>query len=434
MNGEEIYQKLIGVKSQDIKKVTGRQSAIESLLLDEQAIAEALGIADEEADVREAREDISEFFTKRKSFETILNEEFKRRGIETSTTLLNDLNKIILDQKKALRDLPEDIQRSLEDVGVTQSQLNRAVAKETQGPIEVLRDLLEQRGVLSSEINTAMNFAQAFANTRLADQAVNLSALEFNLSSEKGDLADLEAKKKTILMSLVVEQKEILTLALNNPQANIDVNEDDIQSALDKIAAVPIPVGGELRTIGNQIIRVNEDGTTEVIFEGAAEDDPFTLSRGQLRFDAEGNVIARGAPTGAEDLRTQVVEIGGRKKLVNLDTGDTIRDLGASKAPSDKDRDLPATQTVLLADGAFLPGVLNELEDLIDENERFFGPRFGALFDPISGGPSRIFDKVAVQKAEDDLSRAAQLVGKFMEGGVLRKEDEIKYKKNATKL
>lgn len=285
--------------AQDIQKVTGRKSALESLLEDEQALNDALGIPGEEKDVEEARQDITDFFTKRKSFETLLKEEFTRRGIETSTTLLNDLNKRILDQQKTLRDLPEDIQRSLEDVGVTQSQLNRAVAKETQGPLEVLRDLLEERGVLSSEINTAMNFAQAFANTRFEDSAVQLSILEFNLESEKGDLVDLEDEKKRLLKVIVDEQKEILSLALDNPSANIDISEDDLQEALDKVAAIPIDTQLTEEIVGGFRILRDASGkviSTRSVTDGRGGGGGFVDDKGEpvssfeaARVDATGN-------------------------------------------------------------------------------------------------------------------------------------------------
>ena len=266
--------------AQDIQKVTGRKTAVESLLEDEQAVNEALGFAEEEEDVREAREDISEFFTKRKSFETLLNEEFKRRGIEVSTTLLNDLNARILTQQKSLRDLPEDIQKSLEDVGVTQAQLNRAVAKEIQKPIEVLRDLLEERNALASEINTAINFAQIFADSRFEDQAVQLMALQFNLESEKGDLFVLEQEKKDLLKLIIDEQKQVLSLALQNPDANIDVVEDGIQEALDKVRQLP----GELlsradaEALGLPFgISVREAAELGIVPVGEQFSDPFFL-------------------------------------------------------------------------------------------------------------------------------------------------------------
>lgn len=84
---------------------------------------------------------------------------------------------------------------------------------------------------------------------------------------------------------------------------------------------------------------------------------------------------------------------------------------------------LPATQVTNLSDGKFLPGLLDDLEGLMDENKGLFGRTTGRV--PFS--ESR--DVVNAQ-----LRTVSQLVGKFMEGGVLRKEDEEKYAKMLPKM
>ena len=84
---------------------------------------------------------------------------------------------------------------------------------------------------------------------------------------------------------------------------------------------------------------------------------------------------------------------------------------------------LPATQVIMLSDANYLPTVLSDLETVISKNAGLFGPISGRI--PFSEKRAMI---------DDDLRRAAQLVGKFMEGGVLRKEDEIKYAKMLPQL
>lgn len=79
-------------------------------------------------------------------------------------------------------------------------------------------------------------------------------------------------------------------------------------------------------------------------------------------------------------------------------------------------RPLPATQVKLLSDAKFLPNVLDELEEMVNSNLGLIGPVSGRV--PFSEDRDII-------KAR--LKTAAQLIGKFMEGGVLRLEDEIKY-------
>jgi len=80
----------------------------------------------------------------------------------------------------------------------------------------------------------------------------------------------------------------------------------------------------------------------------------------------------------------------------------------------------PATLT-MLADAKFLPTILDGLEGTIESGEVTFDPVWGTLksFNPYD---------VEQKTADAELRRVAQLVGRFMEDGVLRKEDEIKYR------
>jgi len=105
-----------------------------------------------------------------------------------------------------------------------------------------------------------------------------------------------------------------------------------------------------------------------------------------------------------------------------------IRSANAAAAAADNPtgRDLPATQAVLLSDGKFLPGLLDELENTINNNKDLIGIVVGRTPGVVTG------DRKA--KINDDLQRTAQLVGRFMEGGVLRKEDETKYRKMLPQL
>ena len=79
-------------------------------------------------------------------------------------------------------------------------------------------------------------------------------------------------------------------------------------------------------------------------------------------------------------------------------------------------QNLPATQVTMLSDARYFPDLLDELEKTVNDNASLFGKISGYI--PFSEKRDMV---------RDDLKRAAQLIGKFMEGGVLRKEDEIKY-------
>jgi len=118
-----------------------------------------------------------------------------------------------------------------------------------------------------------------------------------------------------------------------------------------------------------------------------------------------------------ETFKVGLKQKAGVRTITRTDpeTGETITE---EVAPTGKA--LPTTDVRLLSEGGQLGIVLDPLENIINENEDLFGPFAGRT---IAQNP---YGKGA--KLEDDFKRAAQVIGKFMEGGVLRKEDEEKYR------
>lgn len=103
-----------------------------------------------------------------------------------------------------------------------------------------------------------------------------------------------------------------------------------------------------------------------------------------------------------------------------------VTQLQSSGAPKQSaQKPLSDTSLTMLSDAAFLPKILQELEGTINKS----GQKDGAAFGPMSNLYNLNPFDTTQQIANADLSRSAQLVGKFMEGGVLRKEDEAKYAK-----
>ena len=92
------------------------------------------------------------------------------------------------------------------------------------------------------------------------------------------------------------------------------------------------------------------------------------------------------------------------------------------KAPSAVGKQLPPNQVVMLSDAKFLPSELSKIQNIITNQPKLFGWIVGRL------------PRDAQLKADAELRKVAQLVGKFMEGGVLRKEDEEKYRKMLPQL
>ena len=133
-------------------------------------------------------------------------------------------------------------------------------------------------------------------------------------------------------------------------------------------------------------------------------------------------------PFDSEELHT-LVEIFGRgqgKVMAGLLTsgqqGQLIEGLLASdtvaRVPFDKD------QVKILSELEIGLLKARDLRNLIPENREVFGPIWGRLAPYLYGTPLR--EKAL--KMEAQFAFVRQWVGKAMEGGVLRKEDEIKYR------
>ena len=80
-----------------------------------------------------------------------------------------------------------------------------------------------------------------------------------------------------------------------------------------------------------------------------------------------------------------------------------------------------------LEEGNFLPTILNDTDRIILDNEDMYGPVVGRLS---SWNPKN----VKAQSIDAAMRAASQAFGRYMEGGVLRKEDEEKYRKMFPKL
>lgn len=174
---------------------------------------------------------LNSFFGTEKSATDILNDAMDAAGIPEQQSLLTELDAQITAQTQTLKDLPDAIKNSLADVGVSQDQLTRLVAKESKGPTDALNTLLQQRGATADEINTATSFAQKFADTQVADQAAKLAALEWMVNSDQGEYNNISASVKDVISQGITDQKTIMTTALT--AAKNGASNDVIQSVLN---------------------------------------------------------------------------------------------------------------------------------------------------------------------------------------------------------
>lgn len=127
-----------------------------------------------------------------------------------------------------------------------------------------------------------------------------------------------------------------------------------------------------------------------------------------------------------EENRAQAAALGRDQIYVDPASGKQITvPRGAKLLPPGGGSDgkmLPAPTVLNVSEGQDVARILPDVRAAIDENSAMFGP--------VSGRISGInpYDTKA-QTVDARLRTASQAFGRFMEGGVLRKEDEEKYRK-----
>jgi len=117
-------------------------------------------------------------------------------------------------------------------------------------------------------------------------------------------------------------------------------------------------------------------------------------------------------------LRMKAMADPNRGLLQNLNIQQKQQDIAKAK----KGEKIPAAQVVNIAEGVAELKTLPDIRETIAQNKEIFGPVTGRL-----GSLNPYNEKVKTVDAQMRLK--AQAIGKFMEGGVLRKEDEDKYRR-----
>lgn len=273
----------------------------------------------------------------------ILSDLFTKFGIESKLSAVEEYNKIILDQQKLLKSIPEDIKKTMEDVGISESQYNRLVLKETQKPLETLSELMQAKGAAESAIQNSLQFVKLFADVAMQDQAAKLEAMKFEIETNKDLLKTMGDKQMKLLGLALDEKKEMLTIAntaMQNgaPKNVIDkiLNSDSAAEALS-IAAE----SGFSKKQGNwvqytqdgQVWEYQEDangkivpGSQHKVFETDGSGGGFTLTPTQ-----KNGLAAFGfTPDDINGIETDVKQFGLEPVLVQLYAVNSITDAQAA--------------------------------------------------------------------------------------------------------
>lgn len=100
----------------------------------------------------------------------------------------------------------------------------------------------------------------------------------------------------------------------------------------------------------------------------------------------------------------------------------------AAKARVNKGKELTPPAILKVNEGNAIPGLLSEVAKTIDANQDYFGYKAG-LANTELGRFAMPKDYEKSKTIDSQMRASSQAFGKYMEGGVLRKEDEEKYRK-----
>lgn len=119
-------------------------------------------------------------------------------------------------------------------------------------------------------------------------------------------------------------------------------------------------------------------------------------------------------PTQSAEPRQTVRPIGETE-------ADTQEGGQAPRLSSTPPKQMSEAEVTKLADARLLPELFNTLDKELDKKKSLFGPIKGRI------GQANVYN-VEAQTFDGKIRTISQQFGRFMEGGVLRKEDEIKYR------
>jgi len=342
-------------------------------------------------------------------------EEEAKQGIPALTQTQNDLNNRLKGLQNEALAIPLQLQQSATGRGITAGGLQpHQTASLRNNAIQALStsSLLEaSRGNLTTALSlvdraVAQKFdpireqiAVSTANLDLILKAPQYSLEQKNRAQAQKDIQDAKARQIAVQEN---EASEIFSLAVHAAGKGADINlMHQIQDAPTKDAALNLMVqAGLLDPVQAQkaLMEISPGATvfdpnTGKALSGGASSDPTVTYYAQLL--AEGKINLSNVP---QNIRNSVVRASQGNINHQLSDG--------------------ALTDIRQADAA-LAGLAN-LKAKIGANWDKLGPITGlAAINPWSSS----------RKLLSDIDRIRQTVGKALEGGVLRKEDEEKYKK-----
>lgn len=210
----------------------------------------------------------------------------------------------------------------------TQSQQRRVIEINKQVALQQARAIEEDEAARVSGRTTVFGaVASSKARRTSAIESLKLSAERAAITGElslatqlAGDAVDAKFSQR--------EQE------LNTARANLIANFDSFSAADKKRAeALLLQIDGDLEAIEGQkdVEKAVEEQVNTASSFGATQAQMDDIRASDTEAEAIRKRTEAGLVEAAEELDTKVISAGGREFLINAQTGDIIKDLGASK-------------------------------------------------------------------------------------------------------
>ena len=292
----------------------------------------------------------------------------------------------------------------------------------------------------------------------------NLMTRDALLKFQGVNTADLEKKKRALQQAALGKQSEITPEDLRtfSPAQQASIRSGDIKALQPEFDDVAYQLNKAQQATTNfenvyeKVMKISEEYATKMTapesvianYKQLIESDPENINT----YLAKVNDKTRDAILGVLDYtkmkpkKLSEIELYEAKKKIDEQYGDG--DTGTSDyknwilaggqtgtgktfaqwlTKNDGGRPLTPAQTNLISEGKQLQLVLNPLYQTLENNKDLFGPVAGFL------GSTNPYATES-QTIDAEMRRASQTIGRYMEGGVLRKEDEEKYRKMLPQL
>lgn len=263
------------------------------------------------------------------------------------------------------------------------------------------------------------------ATTRLLEMGINDPATINRMGEE------YERSGRLVFPETIEEVRREGGDAVYNPETRVSTLPDTT------VTVKPAELGAPVRTFNERTgeTRLLDGSTGNTKFLNIRPTDSYGVEKLTALISGDQQAILRAFPDGipAELARYAVKEAKDPASLdailaqrvqkgeISLEDAMAMKKRG-TPSPSDTAKMLPANTVLAFNEGKNVARLLPDVELALRGNEGIFGPIEGRM------GQVNPYDEQA-QTVDARMRTASQAFGRFMEGGVLRKEDEEKYRK-----